>query len=138
MKQAYHTKQKTAILSCLEAQKSRSLTVERVCDALAAAGEKIGRSTVYRTLESLCAEGKISRYAAEEGRSVTYRFIGSDCEKENHFHLICTECGQICHTHCHELEQLFLHLAADHGFLPDNKKTVIYGVCQNCRKAVRG
>lgn len=134
MKQAYHTKQKSAVLACLEAQKSKSLTVARVCDALAAAGETIGRSTVYRTLESLCTEGKVSRYAAEEGRSVTYRFIGTDCGADNHFHLICTGCGQICHTHCHELEQLFSHLAAAHGFLPDNRKTVIYGLCAACRK----
>ena len=75
----YHTKQKDALLRCLEQQKSRSLTVDGVCAALAEAGEPIGRSTVYRRLEDLCREGKISRFAPEEGRSVTYRFIGSDC-----------------------------------------------------------
>ncbi|MBQ7661704.1 MAG: transcriptional repressor [Clostridia bacterium] len=133
MKQAYHTRQKSAVLACLEARKNQTLTVERVCDALTESGEKIGRSTVYRTLEALCADGKVSRYAAEEGRSVSYRFIGSDCENDEHFHLICTACGKICHTHCHELEQLFAHLAAAHGFVPDNRKTVIYGVCEACR-----
>lgn len=136
MKQTYNTKQKHTILRCLEAQKSRSLTVDGVCAALAEAGEQIGRSTVYRRLEELCREGVISRFAPEEGRSVTYRFIGSECGADCHFHLICTGCGEIAHTHCHELEHLFAHMAGEHGFAIDGKKTVLYGRCEKCRGAV--
>lgn len=135
MKQTYHTKQKDALLRCLERQKSRSLTVDGVCAALAEAGEPIGRSTVYRRLEELCREGRISRFAPEEGKSVTYRFIGSDCGEDCHFHLICTECGEVTHTHCHELEALFAHMASEHGFAIDERKTMLYGVCQKCRGA---
>ena len=133
MKQTYNTKQKNAILACLEAQKTLSLTVDGVCAALTAAGEQIGRSTVYRRLEELCREGVISRFAPEEGRSVTYRFIGNGCGEHAHFHLICTDCGEIAHTHCHELEHLFAHLAGEHGFSIDAKKTVLYGKCAKCR-----
>ena len=131
----YHTKHKDALLRCLEQQKSRSLTVDGVCAALAEAGEPIGRSTVYRRLEDLCREGKISRFAPEEGRSVTYRFIGSDCGEDCHFHLICTECGEVAHTHCHELEALFAHMASEHGFAIDERRTMLYGVCEKCRGA---
>lgn len=135
MKQTYNTKQKDALLRCLEMQKSRSLTVDGVCAALAEAGESIGRSTVYRRLEELCREGRISRFAPEEGKSVTYRFIGSACGEDCHFHLICTECGEVAHTHCHELEALFKHMADEHGFAIDERKTVLYGLCGRCRAA---
>ena len=135
MKQTYHTKQMDALLRCLEQQKSQSLTVDGVCAALAAGGEPIGRSTVYRRLEELCRAGKISRFAPEEGKSVTYRFIGSDCGEECHFHLICTECGEVAHTHCHELESLFAHMASEHGFTVNERKTVLYGLCGKCRAA---
>ena len=136
MKQTYNTKQKNAILACLEAQKAQSLTVDGVVQALAAAGEQIGRSTVYRRLEELCKEGVIRRFAAESGKSVTYRCIGTACDEDCHFHLICTDCGEVAHTHCHEMEQLFLHRAKEHGFAIDEKKTVLYGKCQKCRGAV--
>ena len=135
MKQTYYTKQLDSLLRCLEQQKSQSLTVDGVCAALAAAGEPIGRSTVYRRLEELCRAGKISRFAPEEGKSVTYRFIGNDCGDDSHFHLICTECGEIAHTHCHEMESVFAHMAAEHGFAIDARKTVLYGLCGKCRAA---
>ena len=75
MKQAYNTKQLYALLDCLEKHKSESLTVDGVCEKLAKSGNSIGRSTVYRRLEQLVGEGKISRFAPDEGKSVTYRFI---------------------------------------------------------------
>lgn len=130
----YNTKQKCAVLECLERHKNQSLTVDGVCAALDAEGEKIGRTTVYRRLESLCREGKISRFAAESGKSVTYRVIGSECGDDCHFHLICTRCGEVCHTHCHELEALFAHMAAAHGFSVDERKTMLYGLCEKCQK----
>lgn len=136
MKQAYNTKQKNALLACLEAHKSESLTVDGVCAALESLGEKIGRSTVYRRLEALVTDGKISRFAPEEGKSVTYRFIGSECGDDCHFHLICTECGEVSHTHCHEMESLLLHMASEHGFKINEKKTMLYGICKKCGGAI--
>ena len=136
MKQAYNTKQKNALLECLELHKSESLTVDGVSAALEELGGKVGRSTVYRYLEQLVLEGKVSRFAPEEGKSVTYRFIGSGCGEDCHFHLICTECGGVSHTHCHELELLFSHMASEHGFKVNEKKTMLYGICEKCGGAV--
>ena len=130
----YHTKKKSAVLDCLARHRNESLTVDGVVAALCAEGVKTGRSTVYRHLEELCREGAISRFAAESGKSVTYRVIGSECGDDCHFHLICTACGEVCHTHCRELEALFAHMAAAHGFSVDEKKTMLYGVCEKCRK----
>lgn len=130
----YNTRQKNAVLDSLAGRQNRSLTVDGVCELLAARGEDISRSTVYRHLEELCREGKITRFAPEAGKSVTYRLIGTDCSADDHFHLICTECGEVCHTHCHELEALFTHLAKEHGFAVDSRRTMLYGVCEKCRK----
>ena len=128
----YNTKQKTILIECLEKHKHESLTVDGVCAALEKENEKIGRSTVYRYLEALVSDGMISRFAPEEGKSVTYRFIGSGCGDECHFHLICTECGNVSHTHCHEMESLLSHMASEHGFKINERKTVLYGVCEKC------
>ena len=133
MKQTYNTKQKNAILDCLAGQREQSLTVDGVCAALAARGAQISRSTVYRRLEELCREGVITRFAPEEGKSVTYRFIGADCGADCHFHLICTDCGAVAHTHCHEMEHLLVHMVGEHGFAVDERKTVLYGKCAKCR-----
>ena len=85
MKQSYNTKQLGALLECLEVHKSESLTVDGVCEILAKSGQTVGRTTVYRRLEQLVGEGKISRFAPEEGKSVTYRFIGNECGEGCHF-----------------------------------------------------
>ena len=132
MKQTYNTKQRQIIVSCLEENKQASLTVDGVCRYLEERGEHIGRSTVYRRLEDLCKEGVIRRFAPEMGKSVTYRFIGSECGCDCHFHLVCTECGGVEHTHCEALENLFSHMAGEHGFSVDEKKTVLYGKCAKC------
>ncbi len=136
MKQSYNTKQLGALLGCLEEHKSESLTVDGVCNALAKSGQSVGRTTVYRRLEQLVAEGKISRFASDAGKCVTYRFIGNECGDDCHFHLICTECGKIEHTHCHEFETLFAHMASEHGFKINEKKTMLYGICEKCGGAV--
>lgn len=132
----YNTKQKSILVACLEKHKHESLTVDGVCAALERENEKIGRSTVYRYLEALVSEGMISRFAPEEGKSVNYRFIGSGCGDDCHFHLICTECGKVSHTHCHEMESLLSHMASEHGFKINEKKTVLYGVCEKCGGAL--
>lgn len=129
----YNTKQKNAVLDCLATRQNRSLTVDGVCELLACRGEDISRSTVYRRLEELCREGKVTRFAPEEGKSVTYRFIGVDCGRDSHVHLICTACGEVYHTHCREIEAVFRHLAKEHGFVIDNRRTMLYGLCEKCR-----
>ena len=113
MRNSYHTQQRCALLAFLSAHADEQFTVEQLLTAMGDAAP--GRSTVYRHLEELCREGAISRFAAESGKSVTYRVIGSECGDDCHFHLICTACGEVCHTHCRELEALFAHMAAAHG-----------------------
>ena len=136
MKQVYNTKQKAVLVDCLEKHKHESLTVDGVRIALEDEGYEVGRSTVYRHLEALVEEGIISRFASAEGKTVTYRFIGAACGDDCHFHLVCTECGEIEHTHCHEMEALLLHMAQEHGFKINERKTLFYGLCKKCGGAV--
>ena len=55
----YNTKQKCAVLDCLERHKNQSLTVDGVCAALDAEGEQILKNLPPRAYKvALCIEGK--------------------------------------------------------------------------------
>ena len=41
----------------------------------------------------------------------------------------------LIHLDCRELQEIREHLLEEHGFAWDAGRTVLYGICGNCRKA---
>ena len=56
-RRSYNTKQRAAVLSCLTEQSRRFLSVDEVYDILRDGAASVGRTTVYRTLQTLVGEG---------------------------------------------------------------------------------
>ena len=128
----YNTKQKTAIMKCIQATENKHFTVDGICKLLIEKGENVGRTTVYRYLEALTKDGALRKYAAEQGESVCYQFIEKDKLCQEHFHLKCEKCGSLIHMECDELNEVAKHIKSHHGFCLNPLKTVIYGVCEGC------
>ena len=129
----YNTKQKSATEDYLRANSNRHFTVDSLLLDLQGMGEHIGRTTVYRTLERLVSEGKVSKYAQCPGESACYQYVGGDTCHE-HFHLKCEDCGRLIHLECGQIDELGAHIEQDHGFKLNKFKTVFYGVCGECAK----
>lgn len=127
----YNTKQRGATEDFLRSHAGVHYTVDSLLTALENSGVSIGRTTVYRTLERLCDEGKVNKYSGNFGEGVCYQYV-SDKECTSHFHLKCEGCGKLIHLECGRIEEIGAHIAREHGFKVNKLKTVFYGVCEEC------
>ena len=46
--------------------------------------------------------------------------------------LKCEKCGAIAHLDCSHLGELYAHLAAEHHFVINPRRTLFYGLCEAC------
>lgn len=133
----YRTKQRAAILQYFKSHPHAHLTAEELSDALRISGVSVGKSTIYRALEKLVEAGVVRRFSIAPGESACYQYAGGDCHTcHAHFHLKCTVCGTLYHIECEHLDELTTHLGAKHNFTVDYAKTVLYGTCDPCRRAL--
>ncbi len=127
MAKVYNTAGKRRLVELLENNSESQFSVDEICIALN--GNLSKRSSVYRNLADLCAQGRVGKFHSESG--YVYQYTGGrDCSK--HFHLKCTKCERIVHLECDMGEELTAHLMSHHGFFVDSGKSVLYGVCGAC------
>jgi len=125
----YNTKQQEEILEFLKNNKAESVTASQIRSGL---GDNVGMSTVYRCLDRLLEDGQITKYVTDGG-SARYEYLES-CKTEMCFHCKCINCGSLIHMDCKELKTIASHLKSRHGFIVDAPRSVIYGICWECRK----
>lgn len=109
------------------------LNVEEIYSRVRRMDEKIGYSTVYRTLRLLKESGLVSERHFGDGGA---RYEVS-VEGEHHDHLICTNCNKIVEFENDDIEALQEQVARRHGFKISSHKHEIYGLCEDCRKKKR-
>lgn len=130
----YTTRQSKEILECLKNNKGRHLTADDVYSILSSNGVSVGRTTVYRHIEKLYSDGIIRRFTIGDSTSTCYQFADDSAECHNHYHLKCTECGALLHAECEFLNELSEHIFKEHSFKINGERTVLYGICEACRK----
>lgn len=130
----YNTRQRRIIEDSLAANKENHLTADDLVDILKKDGQNVSRTTVYRTLEKLVSENKVRKYLFERNESACYQYLENGNVCHEHFHLKCTECGRLTHLDCKHIENFCSHILGEHGFSVDLSKTVLYGVCRECKE----
>ncbi|MBQ3967156.1 MAG: transcriptional repressor [Lachnospiraceae bacterium] len=130
----YKTRQKEMLIDYLSSVEGEHITVNDVCEFFKSQGETIGQSTIYRHLESLVDEGIINKYVIDANSPACFEYMGreSHLAGEVCFHCKCEKCGCLIHLHCDELSEIGKHLYNEHHFKLDPKRTVFYGLCENC------
>lgn len=129
------TKKGQSVLLCLKQNENIHMTAEDIAETLKKNGIAVSVATIYRQLEKLVSSGKVRKYVTSPEEPACYQYMNdrnAACTK--HFHLKCTSCGKLFHVSCPYLDKLENHILAHHGFSVDNTRTVLYGVCENCRK----
>lgn len=131
----YKTKQRSVILQCLMDNCDRAFTIDELVDELKSSGEVVGRTTVYRYIDRLVQSGQVRKFLFDSTKSAAYQYINhhNDCLK--HMHLKCIKCGKFVHLGCDYMNDVCAHIRNDHGFIVDNSKTTILGVCADCAKS---
>lgn len=128
----YNTKQKKIILDFLQKNSDVLFTCEDVHTLLREAGTPVGKTTVYRFLESFCKTGKIRKIKDNTQKSASYQYIDESLDCKSHLHLKCISCGRFIHLGCELVNSISNHISEHHSFKIDNSKTVIYGFCEAC------
>ena len=126
----YATRQRQAVLRVLERQ-AHPVAAPELAEALRQDGEPVGLATVYRQLERLAETGLAHKISSEAGAVYQYCPRG---EKGGCFLLRCAFCGRLEHLECPQLEDLYQHLAQEHKFQVDPRRTILTGRCGACAK----
>ena len=92
------------------------------------ASERVGLTTVYRTLALLQDEGIVREMGRRGGEAL---YLACNVSGHHH-HLVCIECGVVVSSdicHCDELER---ELGRRHGFTLSGGTSNYFGTCAAC------
>ena len=117
-----HSKQRDMVLEYLKGTKAHP-TPEQVYEDLKALHPEIGIATVYRNLKALHEQGLIRKLNVGEGAD---RY---DADTENHYHFVCTLCGQVSDLYEDDLEVVF---KKDTGITVSKQELYFCGTCKKC------
>lgn len=106
------------------------LSVEDIENALRGSGERIGKATIYRTVEILVRSGLVEEHDFGEGFKRYEHLFGS---APDHEHLICMNCHGVVEFQSPEVARIQAEAAARHGFKSVRHRLEIYGLCGACQ-----
>ena len=89
---------------------------------------RLGRATVYRTLELLTELGIMRPIYLHGGRPLFTRI------ESGHHHLVCSRCDKITELAGDDLAGTIARLAKQNNFEIRSQLLEVYGVCSKCRK----
>jgi Fur family ferric uptake transcriptional regulator len=121
------TSRQKAVRDALAAS-GRFMTAQDLHDRLGAAGQRVGLTTVYRTLRALAGSGDADVVQAADGDRA-YRVCGS---ATHHHHLICRICGETAEIPGAALERWAADAARRHGYADVTHTAEIFGICPAC------
>ena len=103
-------------------------SAQDIHDLLRRAGENVGLSTVYRTLQALADGGEVDVLRTEDGEALYRR-----CSGRHHHHLVCRSCGRTVEVAGPTVESWADAVAEEHGFADVSHTLEIFGTCPACR-----
>jgi len=120
------TPQRLTIAGAL-ADAGQRQTAEQLWRRMRRRDQRIGRATVFRSLEALVSAGVARRLELENH---VYGYVA--CQPEHHHHLACTACGRVS-----EIDETFVRpvaerVQAETGFQIDDARLDFYGRCADC------
>ena len=130
----YHTKGRALILGFLEQSQSVTVTAKDIWAFLQDHDVTVNRSTIYRYLNQLCDDGAIMKYTDNDIGKTVYEYVKDKHDCQCHIHLKCVRCNGIIHLECGFMEEIREHLEASHHFSLQCEGSVLYGLCDHCRK----
>lgn len=108
------------------------LSVDDIERRLRERGDRIGKATIYRTLDLLVRSRLVEEHDFGEGFK---RYEHRLSRQPVHEHLICLECGKVTEFQSAEIRGVEARVQVEHGFLPARHRLEIYGLCRACCEA---
>ena len=120
------TRQRTAVDAIL-AGRDDFRTAQEIHDDLRRLGERVGLTTVYRTLQAMTESGELDVLRTADGETAYRR-----CSTGHHHHLVCRSCGRTVEVSGPAVEKWANAVAEQHGFRDVSHDLEIFGTCGNC------
>lgn len=125
------TQQREAVAEAVFSSQEH-LSVDEIEQRLRVDGERIGKATIYRTLDLLVRSQLVEEHDFGEGFK---RYEHRLSRQPEHEHLICMECGRVTEFQSPELSGLESRVRKEFGFHPARHRLEIYGLCSDCHAA---
>ncbi|MEU8263636.1 transcriptional repressor [Micromonospora sp. NPDC048999] len=121
-----NTRQRTAV-SALLAEVEGFHSAQELHAMLRQRGERVGLTTVYRTLQGLADADEIDVMRPPGGEHLYRR-----CSEGHHHHLVCRHCGRTVEVAGPAVESWADRVAAEHGYAEVSHTLEIFGTCPAC------
>ena len=108
------------------------LSVDDLERMLRERGERIGKATIYRTLDLLVRSRLVEEHDFGEGFK---RYEHRLSRQPVHEHLVCLECGKVIEFQGPEIGEMERRVRFEVGFMPARHRLEIYGLCRECLDA---
>ena len=122
------TRQRAAVASALD-NLDDFRTAQEIHQELRGAGEAVGLTTVYRTLQALADSREVDVLRTTDGETAYRR-----CSKGHHHHLVCRDCGRTVEVEGPTVEAWATKVSAQHGFTDVHHTLEIFGTCADCSR----
>ena len=129
----YNTKQRDVLLELLKRHQNEHLIIKDIMKYVDKNNLKIGMTTVYRYLNILVSDGLVRRYSTDGFDGNCYQFVENNEKCHQHLHLRCTSCEKLFHVDDVNVDLFNQTVEKEKGFSVDTSKTVLYGICRECR-----
>ena len=126
---ARNTKQRTAVVEVLR-EMEKFASAKEIYHELQEREEKVGLTTVYRTLQSLAQVEAVDVLQNKDGESL-YRHCLTE---HHHHHLMCTQCGRSEEIEGGPVEQWAQLVAQRYGYELVGHDAEVFGVCRTCQE----
>ena len=102
-------------------------TAQQIHDVLRHQGDRVGLTTVYRTLQAMVDTGELDALRNDDGETAYRR-----CSSGHHHHLVCRSCGRTVEVSGPAVERWASAVADEHGFREVSHDLEIFGTCRSC------
>lgn len=121
------TRPRRAVWSAL-ADADGHLTVEELAERVQQREPGVNLASVYRSLAVFQELEMVRESRLGDEDAGRWELAHPD----EHFHLVCDDCGRIDHHVGTLVEEVRTHLAGDHGFVPRDIELIVTGSCADC------
>ncbi len=107
------------------------MSIDSIYEEVVKTHPSLSLATVYKNIILMVEKGVLVEVPIT-GKKPKYELI-----KEDHIHLVCTECGEVeDKPHMQETDTLLHTLTSNEHFKLQKQQINLYGVCSHCQEAV--
>ena len=106
-------------------------TADEVYEEIIKEHPNVSRTTVYRNLQRLSETGDLLKIEVPDAAD---RF---DHNCRNHYHIKCTECGDIADIDMDYITDIYGKIKDANGFTITDYELIFKGICPNCRNTLQ-